>query len=810
MTKKYPLLPLRDMLIFPQNVTSLFVGREKSIKATKLAMDSNRNIVLITQKKTDTVLPGSDDIFKIGVFCEVLQLLKMPDSTYKVLLEGLYRVERTSLIDRKTHYEVEVKKTESIYPSAKSQEATLLSNTLRVVINQFVQYNTYQNIVNDQFINSLTKKPFGDALDIIAHVMPIPFDTKQDILNSLNILKRAKLLKQILNDQIDLIKLEKNIHGKVRNRVDQAQKHFFLNEQMKVIREELGETDVDEIQEYRKKIEGKKLPPEVKRKAEWELGKMSKMPPISAESTISRNYLDWLLELPWEEISKNTNDLKIAQSQMEKSHYGLKKIKDRILEYAAVIQLSKVPKGPILCFLGPSGVGKTSLARSFASSLNREFARISLGGVRDEAEIRGHRKTYIGALPGRVISALKKAKTRNPIILLDEIDKISSDYRGNPAAALLEVLDSEQNFEFMDHYLELPFDLSQVVFIATANAIHTIPDPLLDRLEIIEVPGYHEGEKINIAKRFLISRQIKENGIQDIDISFTDMSLAYIIRHYTKEAGVRQLEREIAKVCRKLARKILEGIQSKTNQTNKIKITKEKLTEFLGPIRYQYGKKESQSVTGKCNGLAWTSSGGDVLTIEAALSYGKGSINITGNLGDIMKESVNTAVGYIRSQMHLMGMDTDFFEKTDIFVHVPEGAIPKDGPSAGIAITLCLVSVLTQRPVRGDIALTGEITLRGKVLPIGGLREKILAAFRGGIKAIIFPEENKKDLEDIPKSVLSKMDLNFVNNFQEVLDIVFKDSKSIFQKKFHQYPFPGTHLPGWDDSTKKEKTTSSH
>jgi len=805
--KKYPLLALRDTVIFPRNVSSLFVGREKSMEATRLAMETDRFMVLSAQKNIETVLPKLDDIFAVGVLCEILQLLKMPDGTLKILVEGIQRVKISDYNDRDSFIEVEVTKLESDISEKQSNESVLVKKNLINLREGFEKLSQTAGNLSESFLDEIWEKDSTEQIiDSLAHNLQISFEQKQDILETLSLVERTEKVRIALNGQLELANLESSIHDKVRKQMDKMQRHYYLNEQIKVIRQELGDGDYDEFESYKKKINEAGLKEEAKAKAEQELKKLEKMPPMSAESTVVRNYLDWILDLPWNETTVDNSDILRAQEILDKTHYGLEKVKDRIMEFVAVRQLNAQTRGPILCLLGPPGVGKTSLAKSMAECLGRKFARISLGGVRDEAEIRGHRRTYIGALPGRIISTLKRVKVKNPVILLDELDKISSDYRGNPAAALLEVLDPEQNKEFIDHYLELPFDLSQVLFLATANVIHSIPEALLDRLEPIKLSGYTEHEKIMIAQKFLLPEIFNNNGIKKTSVKYSDKSLAYIIRHYTKEAGVRHLERQLDKIGRKIAREFYAHIQNVENskeekdKTTSYLLDKKTIIKFLGPSVYSYGKKEKDAAVGKCNGLAWTPAGGDILSIEAALAHGKGNITITGNLGDVMKESTQAALGYVRTQSHLIGLPDDFFDKTDIFIHIPEGAIPKDGPSAGIGLAACILSAVTQNAIKNTVALTGEITLRGMVLPIGGLKEKSLAAFRGGITDIICPAENEKDLEDIPESIRKKLSFHFVSDMKEVISIAFTASESIFKDKPGKYSFYANHLSGWSEN----------
>lgn len=800
----YPLLPLRDMVVFPGNVSSLIVGREKSLDATRKAMEADRKLVLVAQKNTETIIPTPADLFEVGVLCEILQLLKMPDGTFKILVEGIERVKTLEYQDDVDFTQVKVSHVATIVPEEDSLEKQLLGRVLNEILQKFEDYSETQDNLSHDLSNELFQKNDHEfVLDSVAHILPIPFAQKQDILETESLIDRAEKVQIGIDSQLAIGSLEKNIHTRVRQQMDKMQRQYYLTEQIKVIREELGDGEFDENEAYRKVFEKEGMPEEVKTKALQELGKLEKMPPMSAESAILRNYLDWIRDLPWTETTKDIEDIERARKILDESHYGLEEIKDRILEFIAVRQLAPDSKGPILCLVGPPGVGKTSLVKTMAECLDRKFARISLGGVRDEAEIRGHRRTYIGALPGRIITTLKKLKVKNPVILLDEIDKISSDYRGNPAAALLEVLDPEQNAEFADHYMELPFDLSQVMFVATANVTHSIPEALFDRLEMIQLSGYTEHEKISISQKYLLERQAKNNGVANVDIQFSVPSLAYLIRRYTREAGVRHLERVIAKIYRKIAREHLEALQSKTDSGSQTtgktyEMKPEILHKYLGQPDYQYGKKEDVSAVGKCVGLAWTSAGGDTLNIEVALAHGKGALHLTGNLGDVMKESANTALGYVKSQAHYLGLSHDFFERTDIYLHIPEGAIPKDGPSAGITIASCLISAVTQTPIKNHVALTGEITLRGKVLPIGGLKEKSLAAFRAGITDIICPKENEKDLDKIPESIKKRMKFHFVNSMREVIPMTLENGANIFTENPAAYPFYASHLPGWE------------
>jgi ATP-dependent Lon protease len=788
---RYPLLPLRDMVIYPGSVTSIFVGREKSMEATRCAMDADRKIILATQRNAEITIPGLSDLYETGVAAEILQLLKMPDNTYKILIEGLSRVRIIEIDDSDEKCPIGVAVSAMSVQPAGEKELHLYQKSTAKLIDAFERLNEQQTFMpSDNWREIRAKDEPERLIHAIAESLRIPFIEQQDILGTDNLWERAEKVKAAMENQLELSRLEGQIHDKVRSQLDKMQRQYYLQEQIKAIREEMGETEPDEFETLRKKAKAKEWPDDIRTKAETEIRKLEKMPPMSAESGVIRNYLDWLLDLPFSEVTTDNDDITKAEKILEESHYGLEKIKDRILEFIAVKQLSSAMRGPILCLVGPPGVGKTSLAKSLAEALDRKFVRIALGGVRDEAEIRGHRRTYIGSMPGRIIAALKKVKVKNPVILLDEIDKISSDFRGNPAAALLEVLDPEQNKEFTDHYLDIPFDLSQALFVATANVTHSIPEPLLDRLEIIQLSGYTEMEKIQIANKYLIPRQIEENGIKGVDLQYTNKSLAYILRHYTKEAGVRQAERELAQIARKIAREVVEKKQSGTQV-----LDKQSIIQYLGPAKYLYTRKELENPVGKVSGLAWTSTGGDILNIEVALAHGKGKLSLTGNLGDVMKESANIALGFVRTQANALGLSADFFEKNDIFIHVPEGAIPKDGPSAGITLVTAIISALTQRGVLSHIAMTGEVTLRGNVLAIGGLKEKVLAAFRGGITHVICPKDNEKDFAEIPQSIRQQMQFHFVSHVREVIVLALVQGSSIFQDKAG-LAFYATHLTG--------------
>ncbi len=792
---RYPLIPLRNTVLFPGNVLPLFVGRDKSMESTQVAMQNSRLIAFFSQKDSKNLNPTQNDLYEYGVLGEILQLLKMPDGTLKILVEGIHRIQLQDLQDLGTHFEVTVSHIKSQEPEKDSLQEKLLDKLVLEIVESFRAYNQQTRKVSDDFFTEILEKSNpSSVIDSVSPFLAIPFAEKQKILETIDIIERAKVVKNFTNEHLEMQTLENSLQEKVGRQMDNAQKKYFLNEKIKVIKEELGEDDESEFKELEAKIQEKNLPQEIRDKAESELRKLKKTPPFSIESTIIQNYLDWIVQLPWKDKTEENEDIAHAARILDDSHYGLEKVKERILEFIAVKTLSPDSRGPILCLAGPPGVGKTSLARSVAESLNRPFVRISLGGVRDEAEIRGHRRTYIGALPGRIISALKKAKAANPLILLDEIDKLSSDQRGNPAAALLEVLDPEQNREFLDHYMELPVDLSQVLFLTTANAVHTIPEPLLDRLELIHISGYTEREKINIAQKHIIPNQIIENGIQDVVLKYNEKSIAFIIRHYTREAGVRQLQRELSKVARKIAREYLEEKTHNTGKSVKYLLDKTTIVRFLGREQYQYGKTDKGPFIGRVHGLAWTQSGGDILNIEAALSFGKGNVMITGNLGDVMKESVQTSIGYIRSRALFFGLPRDFFEKTDLFVHAPEGAIPKDGPSAGISITTAILSSIMQREIHPDIAMTGEITLTGKVLAIGGLKEKALAAYRGGIQKIIIPEDNLKDMDDVPAEVRENLKFIPVRTMEKVLEEALLDGRTLWQDDRKTVSFYDDHL----------------
>ncbi len=771
----YPLLPLRDVVIFPNVVVPLFVGRSKSVRALEYAMSHNKEIFLSAQKQASIDNPYPKDIYSHGVISTVLQLLRLPDGTVKVLIEGKERGKIEKFLDQEDFLMVEVKELPTTYTDNLG-----LQVLIRTVNSNFEEYAKLSNKISHEIVTTVTSIDDPVRLcDTIAGHLSLKVDDKQRLLEIQDLNLRLEKLLEKLGEEIDILRLEQRLKKRVKAQMEKTQKDYYLNEQMRAIQKEMGVKDDfrAELDELQKAIKKKKLPKEARARVNQEFKKLKMMSPMSAEATVVRNYLDWILALPWNKKTKDTLDLQKAETILEEDHYGLKKPKERILEYLAVQHLTKKVKGPILCFVGPPGVGKTSLAQSIARATGRNFVRLSLGGVRDEAEIRGHRRTYIGALPGKIIQSLKKAKANNPVFCLDEVDKMSTDFRGDPSAALLEVLDPEQNSAFNDHYLDLDYDLSDIFFITTANTLYSIPLPLQDRMEIINLPGYTEQEKLNIAKRFLVKKQIEQNGLTEDNISFSDGAILTIIRHYTKEAGVRNLEREISAICRKVAKKIV-----KDGKDTKVSIGAQSVHKYLGVPKFFYGRNEEKDTIGMATGLAWTEAGGDLLQIETTIMPGKGNLKLTGKLGDVMQESAQAALSYVRSRARRLKLPEDFYEKIDIHIHVPEGAIPKDGPSAGITLATAIVSALSQWPVNSKIAMTGEITLRGRVLPIGGLKEKILAAHRGGIEKVLIPFENKKDIADIPKRILNKVEIVLVRHMDEVLEqsLVLKEGETLF------------------------------
>lgn len=766
--RQLPLLPLRGILVFPYMIIHLDVGREKSVKAIEETMIQDRIIFLATQKEAQTDEPAESDIYEIGTIAEVKQLLKLPGGTIRVLVEGLSRGKIQRYLEHEPHFKVEVIDYLESDPVTPEIEALM-----RSLVNQFEQYvKMSKRIPPETVVTVVNLEEPGRLADIIASHLALKIEDKQRVLEAVDISKRLEILCAIVAKEMEILELERKINLRVRKQMEKTQKEYYLREQLKAIQKELGEKDerVAESEEYREKIAKAKLSKEVEEKALKEVERLEKMPPMAAESGVIRTYLDWLLVLPWHKKTKDRLDINQAEIILNEDHYGLEKVKERILEYLAIRKLAKKMKGPILCFVGPPGVGKTSLAKSIARALERKFIRMSLGGVRDEAEIRGHRRTYVGALPGRIIQGIKQAGSNNPVFLLDEIDKMSMDFRGDPSAALLEVLDPEQNNTFSDHYIEAPFDLSNVMFITTANALHTIPRPLLDRMEVIYISGYTEEEKVNIAERYLIPKQIEEHGLKSKSLTISENTVRKIIREYTREAGVRNLERQVAAVCRKAAREIVQG------KSKSVKATIQNLQQYLGIPRFRYGTVEKEDEVGIATGLAWTETGGDVLAIEVTAMKGTGKLTLTGKLGDVMKESAQAGFSYIRSKAAELGIPVDFYDKYDIHIHVPEGAIPKDGPSAGITMATAIASAITNRKTRRDVAMTGEITLRGRVLPIGGVKEKVLAAHRAGMRIIILPYENRKDIEEIPQKVKGKLEFIFVEHMDEVLDKALKEA----------------------------------
>ena len=762
-----PVLPLRDVVVYPHMVIPLFVGREKSINALDTAMQEDKKILLVAQKNAEIDDPSAEDIHEIGTLSTILQLLKLPDGTVKVLVEGIERARITSFESVEAFFTASIEIISSSEGDGE-KELDVLTRSLLTIFEQYVKLNKK---VPPEILTSLSgiEEP-GRLADTIAAHMSLKLDEKQRILEIRSSRERLERLMGLIEGEIDIMQIEKRIRGRVKQQMEKSQREYYLNEQMKAIQKELGEMEdaPNELEELQQKIEKAGMSKEAKEKANSELNKLKMMSPMSAEATVVRNYIDWLVSVPWKKRSKIRHDLAAAEAVLEEDHYGLEKVKERILEYLAVQQRVKKLKGPILCLVGPPGVGKTSLGRSIARATNRKFTRMSLGGVRDEAEIRGHRRTYIGSLPGKIVQNLSKVEVRNPLFLLDELDKMSMDFRGDPSSALLEVLDPEQNHAFNDHYLEVDFDLSDVMFVATANTMN-IPGPLLDRMEVIRIPGYTEDEKINIAMRYLLPKQIRSNGLEDDELLVTENAIRDIIRYYTREAGVRNLEREISKICRKVVKELVMK-----QHDQKITVSPRNIDKYLGVKRFRYGRAEERDQVGQVTGLAWTEVGGELLTIESAIVPGKGKMIHTGQLGDVMQESIQAATTVVRSRATLLGIDPEFYQKYDIHIHVPEGATPKDGPSAGVGMCTALVSALSKIPVRADVAMTGEITLRGEVLPIGGLKEKLLAAHRGGVSVVLIPEENRKDLTDIPKNVKDKLDIRPVKWIDEVLQVALQ------------------------------------
>jgi ATP-dependent Lon protease len=759
-----PILPLRDVVVYPHMVIPLFVGREKSILALDAAMRADKRIMLLAQKQADVDDPKTDDLYRTGTIATILQLLKLPDGTVKVLVEGVDRA-RIDKLSAAEYYSADL----VLLPDVEGYDEREMDVLARSVISQFEQYVKLNKKVPPEVLTALAGiEHAGRLADTVAAHMSLKLAEKQKVLEILDVRKRLEHILVAIEGEMDVLQIEKRIRGRVKAQMEKSQREYYLNEQMKAIQKELGEMDEggNEVTELEQKIAKAGMPKEAREKANGELNKLKMMSPMSAEATVVRNYIDWLVKVPWKKRTKILKDIERAQKVLDEDHYGLEKVKERIVEYLAVQQRVDKLRGPILCLVGPPGVGKTSLGQSIARATNRKFVRMSLGGVRDEAEIRGHRRTYIGSMPGKIVQNMTKAAVHNPFFLLDEVDKMSMDFRGDPSAALLEVLDPEQNSTFNDHYLEVDLDLSEVMFVCTANSLN-IPPPLLDRLEVIRLPGYTEDEKLNIGRRYLLPKQMKHNGVKDHELKVSDAALLDIVRYYTREAGVRSVERELAKICRKAVKQmLLKGKDEKL-----VSITPKNLDKYLGVRRFRYGKAEDMNRVGQVTGLAWTEVGGELLSIEAAVVPGKGKLQHTGQLGEVMQESIQAAMTVVRSRAQVLGLENEFYQKLDVHLHIPEGATPKDGPSAGIGMCTALVSALTKIPVRSDVAMTGEITLRGEVLPIGGLKEKLLAAHRGGIKTVLIPDENQKDLVEIPDNIKGNLEIKAVKWIDEVLEL---------------------------------------
>ena len=768
----YPVLPLRDIVVYPNMVIPLFVGREKSIQALEEVMNNDRELFLVSQIDSTTENPSEENLYQVGTIASVMQLLKLPDNTVKVLVEGTSRARIKKFINGDKFHQVEVDFIDEIIPDDPEIEA--------IVRSSLMQFETYtkinRKIANDTFNAVSEIDDYSKIADTIASNLQIKLSQKQKILETNNLKERFEIILQFLEEEIDVLQAEKRIRGRVKRQMESTQREYYLNEQMKAIQKELGKDDedaTDDIAELEKKLNSIKFPKEVKEKSKSEFKKLKQMSPMSAEATVVRNYLDWIVSIPWHKKTRFNKPIEYSEKILDNDHYGLEKVKERIIEYIAVQKRTKKLKGPILCLVGPPGVGKTSLGKSIALATGRDFVRVSLGGVRDEAEIRGHRRTYIGSLPGRIIQSMKKVKSKNPLFLLDEIDKLGSDYRGDPSSALLEVLDPEQNNKFNDHYLEVDYDLSDVMFITTANTLNIHP-ALMDRMEIIRIAGYTENEKLEIAKKHLLPKVFEQHGLKNTEININDSALKEIIRRYTKESGVRNLERELSKISRKVTKQLI------TDKLSHINLSQKNISEYLGVYKYRFGEVERGDQIGIVTGLAWTEYGGELLTIEGAMMPGKGKMTVTGNLRDVMKESISAAASYVRSNAAKYGIQPPLFDKRDIHVHVPEGATPKDGPSAGVGMVTAIISLMTQIPVRKDIAMTGEITLRGRVLPIGGLKEKLLAANRGGVKTVFIPEENKKDLAEIPSQITDGLNIIPVSMIDDIIkDALIKKVKPI-------------------------------
>ncbi|MBN1883692.1 MAG: endopeptidase La [Deltaproteobacteria bacterium] len=772
-----PLLPLRDIILFPHMVVPLFVGRKKSINALETAMASDKSILLSAQLNAKTDDPTPDQIYSLGTVGVIIQLLRLPDGTVKVLMEGKQRALIKNYIPKDEYFLTEVE-----YVIENDEVTPEIEALMRSINSTFENYAKLNKKIPPEMIMSVSSITSPSRLaDTIATHLNLKLEEKQDILEIIDPKERLEKVYTHMQSEIEILQIERRIKNRVKKQMERTQKEYYLNEQMRAIQKELGEKDEfkAELKELEENIKSKNLSEEARERADKELKKLKMMSPMSAEATVIRNYLDWILALPWNEYTDDKLDLDEAERILDEDHYGLEKPKQRILEYLAVKQLKNDMKGPILCFVGPPGVGKTSLGRSIARATGRNFVRLSLGGVRDEAEIRGHRRTYIGALPGKIIQYLKKSKSSNPVYLMDEVDKMSTDFRGDPSAALLEVLDPEQNFSFNDHYLDLDYDLSKVMFITTANVLHNIPRPLQDRMEIIQLDSYTEIEKLHIAQQFLVKKQRDENGLKEHNAAFTDKAILAVIRNYTRESGVRNLEREIGSICRKVAKEVV-----KKGTGHSVKVTPARVRKYLGVPRYRYGKLEERDYVGIATGMAWTEVGGELLTIEVSVLRGKGKLTITGKLGEVMQESAHAAMSYIRSRADELGLDSGFYQNVDLHIHIPEGAIPKDGPSAGITISTAIASALARVQVKRDLSMTGEITLRGRVLPIGGLKEKLLAANRGGIKQVIIPRENEKDLEEIPDKIKKSLKIHMVDHMDQVLRqaLILDDADDFFRK----------------------------
>ena len=765
-----PVLPLRDVVVFPYMVMPLFVGRPRSIHSLDEAMNHGKQLLLVSQKQPELEEPGVEDLYDVGTIANIIQLLKLPDGTVKVLVEGQQRAQIYQLEDTGEHFQAQIKPIESTLGNKKE-----LQVVHKAALDEFQNYINLNKKVQPDILSALQQIENLEQLsDTLASHLPVSVAQKQTVLEMSNVVERFEYLLGLMQSEADLLQVEKRIRSRVKKQMEKSQRDYYLNEQIKAIQKELGEEEnaISEIEQLRQKIEEARMPLEAREKAEAELQKLKMMSPMSAEATVVRSYIDWMIQVPWHKRTKVKKDLAKAQDILDADHYGLERVKERILEYLAVQTRLNQLKGPILCLVGPPGVGKTSLGQSIANATGRKYVRMALGGVRDEAEIRGHRKTYIGSLPGKLIQKMAKVGVKNPLFLLDEIDKMSSDMRGDPASALLEVLDPEQNAHFNDHYLEVDYDLSDVMFVATSNSMH-IPTPLLDRMEVIRLSGYTEDEKLNIATRHLINKQMERNGLKAGELTIDDSAIVDIIRYYTREAGVRNLEREISKICRKAVKTLLLDKKLKS-----IKVTAKNLHDYLGVKRFEFGRADTQNRVGEVTGLAWTEVGGDLLTIETASVPGKGKLSYTGSLGDVMKESIQAAMTVVRARAEKLGINPEFHEKRDIHIHVPDGATPKDGPSAGIAMCTALVSCLTGNPVKSEVAMTGEISLRGKVLPIGGLKEKLLAAHRGGIKTVVIPKDNVKDLEEIPENAKRDLNIHAVETIDEVLTIALENPPS--------------------------------